>query len=554
MRWQISPRCRANSGAGKGPAPPVAASGSRLCGRGKPLRCSRLACIAVSLLLLLAACGPADAPEPSQPAESPVPSETASPSPSPPAAPAAPALALAWDPDSPLDPLKGNTVNLMLAPLVFEGLFALDEGFEPQPVLCESYTQSLNELSWTFMLRPDIVFSDGTPLTGAIAARCLNAARGSSLYSARLSAVASVRAGEGSVTVELSRPCGTLPTLLDVPIFLTQEEGLPLGTGPYCFEEAAGELRLSAVPGWWQGRTLPALQIPLRQTPSTDDQIAAFDTGRITLVDTDFNATNALGYSSGYDAWDYPTSSMIYVGFNLRNGPCADAALRLAAARCLDRESMAAVTLAGHADAASLPMHPNAGLYDKSLAQGLAYDPQAAALALAEAGWQADEEGRLVKNRQRLELNVLVSSENPARAALAEALAAELEKLGADVTVTRLAWENYLKALEKGDFDLYIAQVKLSANFDPTVLLEGALNYGGNGDGELAAILSNYRAASGDARTWLSYALFARLTAHVPIAPICFTRGTVLTQWGRVLGLTPVQGNVFYKMEEWVLA
>ena len=96
--------------------------------------------------------------------------------------------------------------------------------------------------------------------------------------------------------------------------------------------------------------------------------------------------------------------------------------------------------------------------------------------------------------------------------------------------------------------------MKLSANFDPTVLLEGALNYGGNGDGELAAILSNYRAASGDARTWLSYALFARLTAHVPIAPICFTRGTVLTQWGRVLGLTPVQGNVFYKMEEWVLA
>lgn len=511
----------------------------------------RILCAVLPFLLLLTACTPAQESEPSQPVETPVPTETVSPSPT--AAPAAEPLALAWDPDSSLDPLKGNVVNLMLAPLVFEGLFALDAAFEPQPVLCESYTQSGNERSWTFVLRTDIVFSDGTPLTGAVVAQCLNAARSSSLYSSRLSPVTAVRAGEGSITVELSRPCGSLPTLLDVPIYLSREEGFPLGTGPYRFEEAAGELCLSAVPGWWQGKAVPAQQILLRQTPSTDDQIAAFDTGRITLADTDFSATNALGYSSGYDAWDYLTSSMVYVGFNLRSGPCADSSLRLAAARCLDRQSMAAVALMGHADAATLPIHPSTEFYDENLAKELEYDPQEAAQLLNDAGWQADEEGKLVKSRQRLELNLLVSSENPARAALAEQLAAELEKLGADVTVTRLAWEEYLKALESGNFDLYIAQVKLCANFDPSALLEGELNYGGNEDGELAAILSSYRSASGSARTWLSYALYARLTTHVPIAPICFTRGTVLTQWGRLSGLTPVQGNPFYGMENWTV-
>lgn len=507
---------------------------------------------ALALLLLLAACGPAAGPEPSQPPEeSPSPSETVSPSP--PAAGTAQPLALAWNPDSSLDPLKADTVNHMLAPLVFEGLFALDTSFEPQPVLCESYSQTGNELSWTFVLRPDIVFSDGTPLTGAIAARCLNEARRSDLYSSRLSAVAVVRAGEGSVTVELSRPCGSLPSLLDVPIYLTQEEGYPLGTGPYRYEETAGELRLDAVPGWWQGKALPAQQILLRQTPSTDDQITAFDTGRITLTDTDFSATNALGYSSGYDIWDYPTSSMIYVGFNLNNGPCTDPLLRLAAARCLDRESMVSVTLAGHADAACLPVHPNSGLYDVSLAQNLDYSLQEADPLLLEAGWQPDEEGILVKNRARLELNLLVSSENPARVALAEQYAEELGKLGAVVTVTKLTWENYLKALGQGNFDLYLAQVKLSANFDPTVLLEGELNYGGNQDSELASILTSYRSASGTARTWMSYALYARLTVHVPIVPICFTRNTVLTQWGRLLGLKPVQGNIFNQMEDWVV-
>lgn len=512
----------------------------------------RLLCAVLPLLLLLTACGPAQEPEPTQPA-SPTPSESASPSPSETVTPEAEPLALAWDPDSSLDPLEANVVNLMLAPLVFEGLFVVDGSFEPQPVLCESYSQSSNELSWSFVLRPDITFSNGTPLTGAAVAQSLNAARRSDLYRSRLSPVIAVRSGEGSVTVELSRPCGTLPTLLDVPIFLTQEGGYPLGTGPYCFEEAAGELRLGAVTGWWQGKAVPAQQILLRQTPSTDDQIAAFDTGRITLADTDFSATNALGYSSGYDGWDYLTSTMLYVGFNLRSGPCTDQALRLAAARCLDRQGMTASALMGHADAATLPIHPSTEYYDVNLARELEYDPQEAARLLGEAGWQADEEGRLVRSRQRLELNLLVSSENPVRTALAEQFAAALGELGAEVTVTRLAWQDYLKALEAGDFDLYIAQVKLCANFDPTVLLEGELNYGGNWDSELSAILSSYRSASGSARTWLSYALYASLTSYVPIAPICFTRGTVLTQWGRLTGLTPVQGNPFYGMENWTV-
>ena len=508
--------------------------------------------ILAALLLLLAACGPAAAPPDSSPppeSESPAPSETASPSP----VPAAEPLALAWDPDGTLEPLGANAVNQALAPLVFEGLFTLDEAFQPQNVLCSSYSKTENSLSWTFVLRSGVAFSDGTPLTGDIAARCLNAARTSDLYRARLAPIAAVRAGEGSVTVELSAPCGSLPTLLDIPFFLTREEGWPLGTGPYRFEEAAGELRLAAVPGWWQGKDLPAPQILLRQAPSADDRIAAFDTGRVTLTDTDFNATNALGYSASCETWDYPTTAMLYLGFNLKKGPCSDLSVRQAAARCLDREDIAAVLLAGHADPAALPVHPDTGLYNGTLARTLAYDTRKAAELLAEGGWAPDGEGRLARGREKLELKLLVSSENDSRTALADKLAAELDALGAAVTVTRMTWENFLKALEQGDFDLYLAQVKLTADFDLTALLTGELNYGKLDNGEIVTLLSDLRAVEGSARKRQSYTLYARLTEDVPIAPICFTRGTVLTQWGRLSGLSPVQGNLFYGLENWTV-
>lgn len=508
--------------------------------------------VLTALILLLTACTPAQEPAPAQTSTaSEEPSQTSQPTVTP--VPAAEPLALAWDPDSALAPLEANAVNRGLAPLVFEGLFALDGSFQPQNALCSSYSQTENGLSWTFTLRDRVTFSDGTPLTGEIAARCLNEARDSDLYQSRLSNLAAVRAGEGSVTVELSAPCAALPTLLDVPIFLTREEGYPLGTGPYRFVEAAGELRLDAVSGWWQGQSLPARQILLRQTPTADDRIAAFDTGRVTLADTDFNSSSALGYAASCETWDYPTTAMLYLGFNLRTGPCTDLSVRQAAARCLDREEIAATLLAGHADAASLPVHPLSGFYDESLAQSLDYAPQEGARLLAEGGWLPDEEGALARGRDKLELRLLVSSENPARTALADQLAGELEALGAAVTVERLTWENFLKALERGEFDLYVAQVKLTADFDLTALLTGELNYGGLENGEITAMLAELRAARGSARQRQAYALYSRLVQDVPIVPVCFPRGTVLTQWGRLSGLTPVQGNPFYGMENWTV-
>lgn len=542
MKRRRSRWCGAGSPAGLRPALTLSPAGKRV-----------LPLVLAALLLALPACGPAapaeSSPQPS--GESAPPQETASPSVSPP--PAAEPLALAWDPGGTLNPLEADAVNLELAPLVFEGLFALDETFQPQNVLCSSCSQAEDGLSWTFTLRSGVTFSDGTPLTGEIAAGCLNAARNSGLYRSRLAAVQAVRAGEGSVTVELSAPCGSLPTLLDVPVYLLPQEGRPLGTGPYRFAEYKGELSLEAVPGWWQKKDLPAERILLRQALSADDRIAAFDTGTVTLVNTDFTATDTLGYSADCETWDYATSSMVYVGFNLKEGPCAEPALRQAAARCLDRESIAAQLMAGHADPAALPAHPSSGSYSSSLAAQLAYSPEEAAKALAGGGWLPDEEGRLVKDRKPLELRLLVGSENPARAALADRLAEELRSLGITVTVQRLGWAGFLKALERGEFDLYVAQVRLTPDFDPTELLTGGLNYGGLEDEELSDLLEQYRAAGGDARTRLSYTLYSRLIRDVPFAPVCFTRGTVLTRWGRLSGLTPVQGNIFYQMENWVV-
>lgn len=125
---------------------------------------------------------------------------------------------LPYYPDYSIHPaLAENRANLTLAPLLYEGLFSVDSRFQATPQLCESYFTSEDGLSWTFTLRPGVTFSDGTPLTGKLAAQALNTALGEgSRFAGRIPGLRSITGSDQTVTVNLSQPNGSLPTLLDI--------------------------------------------------------------------------------------------------------------------------------------------------------------------------------------------------------------------------------------------------------------------------------------------------------------------------------------------------
>jgi peptide/nickel transport system substrate-binding protein len=231
------------------------------------------------------------------------------------------------------------------------------------------------------------------------------------------------------------------------------------------------------------------------------------------------------------------------LGFNAQKGMCRTAAVRKALALAADRSSIAQTTYASHAVAATLPVHPNSGLYDETLAQELAYAPA----GLADQLTDLKVSGRT--------LILLVNSENTAKVAAAQRIAYQLEAVGMKIDLRQLTFEDYTAALKAGNFDLYLGEVVLTADFDLSPLLSesGALNYGGWSSGEIAGLLSAFSAAEGESRKLAADALFQHLNQEVPIAPLCFKNGSVLTQWGRLSGLSPVRGNVFYQLENWSL-
>lgn len=501
--------------------------------------------LAAALTLALAGCQ----------AEEPIPTETmeSTPTPTPTRAVETVRFTLGYDPTASLHPVTGDSqVNQDLTGLVYQGLYELDNSFTPRPVLARSAQTSEDGLVWIFTLKSDVFFSDGTPLTAAHVVDSLNQARTSALYGARLAQVTSVTAGDGAVVITLSAPNGSLPALLDIPVVLEQGEIAPLGTGYYQYEFAGEGLALRTNPYHPSAAALPYDMIPLTPMSTADQRIAAFDSGQVTAVTTDFTGAYALGYSSSYETTDCPTTSLLYVGFQTGRGPCQFAVVRRAFSRAFDRETAVRVLLSGHALASALPVSPVCGEYDGEAAAMLDYDMESAAALLGEAGYAVNEEdGLLYRGRTALAVTLLVNSDSESKQAVAAQLAESLESLGVAVTVTTLAWADYSAALSAGNFDLYIGEVRLTGDFDPTALLTGDLNFGGYQSQTMPGLLARWRAAQGEGRTEAAAPLWQQFVQDVPIAPLCFKNCSLLMRWGMAGNLQPTRANPFYRMEEW---
>lgn len=454
------------------------------------------------------------------------------------------AFSLAYHRGHTLDPITGGEgVQQEIGNLLYEPLFRLDGTFSPVPVLCADWRWEEDGLGCILTLQQEAVFSDGTALTAADVVETLQRAAASNRYAYRLRNVASISANrEGQVVLRLTVPNRGLPALLDIPIVKrgTGSQTVPLGTGPYVFQEDASGAYLQVREDWWQNHTLPLSRIPLVNAKNRGGALYLFSTHRTELMTV--NAAESRDYGAGdVEETLQPSMQLQYVGFNTAEGRVfASAAARRAFFQGIPRERLVSSMLSGWARAAQFPVSPLSELYPASLEQP--YSLENTIALLIAAGQNTGETKELV---------FLVNAEDSFRVASARFIAENLSQLDWSIVVTALPWAEYMAALQAGEFDLYYGETRLTADWDIAGLVGsgGWMNYGGYTnelmDGRILQL------AESEDRTEAVKRLCALLAADAPIAPVCFTEYIVLTHPGVVKGLAPTLGNAFAGMEEW---
>ncbi len=349
--------------------------------------------------------------------------------------------------------------------LVVPGLTTTDRpNMEPALEMAESIEQ-LDDVTWDAVLKPGLVFSDGTPVTSEDVVytymSTLDADFGSvhrTGFEERFRSVEAI--DERTTRFHLIQPVATLLSDMEFGIVskAAAEEGggrFPdgrvIGAGPYRIASYHTEkVVLERNPNYY-GEPPRMPRVIIRTVRDSNARALMLVGGsadlvqnsvRLDLVD-DIAARERVVVETG------PGAILTYLMMNNDDPALSDVRVRRAIAYAIDRQKLIDVKLGGRAVLATgliPPIHwaynPNVRRYD--------YDPDRARALLDEAGFP-DPDGPGGEPRMRLTYK---TSANQFRVALARIIAAQLGEVGIDVEVRAFEFGTFFMDVKKGNYQL----------------------------------------------------------------------------------------------------
>lgn len=447
-------------------------------------------------------------------------------------------LTLIYYPGKTLNPLKSTDfTNRALLSLIYQGLFATDRDYQVHPMLCKNYRVSQDMKTYTFYLE-NATFSDGAVLTSVDVVATLEAARTSAYYAGRFQHIKTITAGEdGSVVVSVDTPMEDLPILLDIPIIKAGELELsrPLGTGPYYLDTAGGNALLRRRTGWWcdPEMVVTAPAIGLKEAVDNPQIRDSFEFDSLDLVCADPGSDRYADYRCDFELWDSENGIFLYLLCNMDSEIFSNAKVRAALTTAIDRDALVAAEYRGFARSASLPASPDSPYYSQVLAEKYAYDGTGETLKNAVADARMTD----------APLTLMVNRGDSLRVRQAYAIGEMLTNAGFKVTVSECSESTYKKNLRNRNYDLCLAQTKLSPNMDlsPFFSSSGSLSYGKISDTAFYALCKEALANHGN-----YYTLHQTVMNDGRLCPILFRSYAVYATRGLLTELTPARDNIFF--------
>lgn len=347
-----------------------------------------------------------------------------------------------------------NDVDRALVALVFSGLTRLDGQGRVLSDVAEGWEISPDGTRYTFHLRRDVFWHDGTPLTADDVLFTWEALKDKDFQGdpslARLARdVAMTKVDDYTVIARLPEPfapflayasLGIVPKhLLDGrdarQLFQSPFNQSPIGTGPFRLVKLSGQQALlEANPSYHLGSPYLAT-IEIRFYPDQRQAVAALLDGEVDgiflspgleqeqLVQLEQEPDLRLLYTHP------PAYTLVYL--NARSLLFQDRRVRQALLHGIDRDRIVREVLRGQGRLADGPIAPGTWAYDPST-KPYPFAPDKARELLAEAGWRLNDRGLWEKDGLVLRFT-LVTNDHPLRTAVAQALAQQWRQIGVEV-------------------------------------------------------------------------------------------------------------------------
>ncbi len=436
-----------------------------------------------------------------------------------------------------------DTVTQQDATLLFEPLVAITPDLDLAYRMAQNVDNS--GLLVTIQMRSGCFFADGSNVTAEDAAASLNAARVSSLYSARFSNVTDVTVEGSAVCITLAQPDSLFAYLLDIPVLRADEVGLarPTASGRYTYGADESALILNSRAAFPDGG--PA-EIALETVSGADALVSGLAVGSVDLyvLSDDSTETTSINAVETY----YRNNDLIYLGVNAgaTNPLCATPEGRCLLSTLVNRNDLASKAYYSRAYAATGVInnyYPCVKGRQTILSSADASPLESTMTALGYT--RADDGSFQNAKKEPAAVRLLVYTGSSYKRYTAQLLQEQLQANGIRVDITEAAsFDDYLAAVQSGQFELYIGEVKLYNNIDLSPFWSGQASYGLAPSETLLAAYSSFRQNSGTAGDFE-----AAFASEMPFIPLLWHSGTVVTS-RRVSGVDASLSSAFYSLAD----
>jgi peptide/nickel transport system substrate-binding protein len=377
-----------------------------------------------------------------------------------------------------------------------------------EPALATSWKATPDGRTIKFHLRTGLHFSDGTPFTSEDVAYTVKALMDPQLHSPTGD---SFRSGNGQVAIQtpspdlavvtFPAPVAGLERLFDQVAILSahspKKEMAVLGPFYVADYSPGSYVLLRRNPNYWkkdkEGKPLPYLDsIRLDIQRNHDIEILRFRRGEIHIINSlDADLFDRLQKESPAAAHDSgPSLDSEFVWFNqvptaafpdYKKAWFRSTEFRKAISLAINRNDLARIVYAGHAQPAYGPISPANHFWFNSALPAPKYDSAAALRLLAQAGFRLEGEILRDSSGNRVEFTLITSTGNKPREEMATMIQQDLSQIGIKVNMVTLDFPSLIERITRTfDYEaclLGFTNTDLDPNSQMNVWLSSAENH-----------------------------------------------------------------------------
>jgi peptide/nickel transport system substrate-binding protein len=474
--------------------------------------------------------------------------------------------------------LATDSSSFAVAGQIYNGLVKYDKNLTIVGDLAESFDISKDGLTITFHIRHGVKWHDGAPLTSKDVLYTYNVTidpKTPTAYAEDFKQVKSIIAPD-SHTVRVTYAAPFAPALASwgmsiLPAHLLEGKDItksplarkPVGTGPYRFKEwvSGQKIVLEANEDYFEGRPYIDRYI-YRIIPDSSTMYMELKAGAIdlmTLTPVQYaRQTTAKSFTSRFNKFRYPSSSYLYMGYNLRHPLFKDKRIRQAMTAAINKDELIQGVLFGMGQRAHGPIVPGRWAYNPDV-KDIGYDPKHAVDLLAQAGWkEKNSDGILVKDGKPFKFTILTNQGNQQRLMTAQIIQQRLRQVGIDVKIRIVEWAAFLKEfVNKGNFEVVLLAWSISQDPDMYDVWHssknkpGELNFVGYNNPEVDRLLIAGRSTFDMEKRKLAYYRIQDILADEQPYTFLYVPDSLPVVSSRIRGVEPAPAGIGHNQIKW---